>query len=63
MNCYHAIYTDGSEKNYATLTDAENGIRETVAGCNFAVQVDTITDPNGELLFCNWELLLERVTR
>ena len=39
---YHVIYTDGLEQEYETLKQTEEGIMETVTGCDFAVTVNEV---------------------
>lgn len=45
---YHVIYTDGSEQEYETLEQTEQGIMETVTGCDFAVTVKDVFAIDGE---------------
>ena len=35
-------YSDGTYQEYANITDAQKGIRETILGCNFATTVRTV---------------------
>ena len=60
---YHVIYTDGSEQEYETLEQTEEGVRETVTGCDFAVTVNGVfaIDAGKRLDFgCSWTLTLRR---
>lgn len=48
-------YTDGSEESYDSIEEAEDGIHETVTGCDFAATVETVEDTEtGETLFVSW---------
>ena len=60
---YHVIYTDGSEQEYETLEQTEEGIRETVTGCDFAVTVNEVfaVDDGKRLDFdFSWTVALRR---
>ena len=57
MNKYHVTYSDGSERYYETLLQAEIEIEETVLGCNFAATVDSI-EKAGEVVEATWHLSL-----
>jgi hypothetical protein len=42
-------YTDGTEETYNSIEEAEEGVSETVFGCNFAVNVGSIEgEVNGQ---------------
>lgn len=55
----HVHYTDGSEEHYNTVAEAEEGISETVFGCDFAVMVEEIEDDEGRDLGCTFSVKLE----
>jgi hypothetical protein len=61
---YHVIYTDGSEQDYETLEQTEEGIRETATGCDFAVTVLEVygIDAGKRLDFgSSWTVTLRRL--
>lgn len=61
---YHFTYIDGSEHEYETLQQAEEGIREIVTGCDFAVTVNEVfaIDSGKRLVFgCSWSVILKRL--
>lgn len=61
---YHVSFSDGSEQDYETLEQAEEGIRDTVSGCDFAVTVNEVfaLDAGKRLHFgCSWTVTLRRL--
>lgn len=62
----HVEYTDGTIEEFDNLQDAQQGIQETVTGCDFATSVRRVysipgDDPEDEReipLFCNWSCTL-----
>jgi hypothetical protein len=57
-------YSDGSEGTYETIQEAQEGISETVLGCNFAATVDSVelvsrkTGKVVKTLYCQWQVTL-----
>ena len=56
-------YTDGSTEEFSNIIDAEKGILEMVAGCDFAVGVQDVVEfiPNESEpmpLYCTWKVHL-----
>lgn len=49
------IYDDGTEEDYSSIHDAQVGIRETITGCDFAIEVVsvTMTDGKSRQLLCS----------
>lgn len=52
-------YTDDSVETYDPVAQAEEGISETVFGCDFAVMVEAIEDDEGRDLGCTFSVKLE----
>ena len=52
----HVCYTDGSMQSFEDEADAENGIEESVIGCDYATMVDSITDDKGNSYGCTWSV-------
>lgn len=59
----HVWYTDGTEEDYVNFTAAQEGIRETVAGCDFVATVHevvaTMEDGTEYDLYCKWDVSFE----
>jgi hypothetical protein len=53
-------YTDGTRATYPKVSDAEDGIFETVIGCDFATTVESVEDEKGNELFVEWRVILRR---
>ena len=53
----HVIYDDGTEEDYSSIHDAQVGIRKTITGCDFAIEVAdvsaTMTDGKSRQLLCS----------
>lgn len=52
-------YSDGTIGKYRDTRKAEQEIVETITGCDFAVQVQSIIDDDGNIpLHCSWQVHL-----
>lgn len=56
------VYTDGSEDVYEDIEAAENGIIDTITGCDFAVAVARAENHDGQPLYCSWKVRLRMNT-
>jgi len=52
-------YTDGSTARFNNRAEAEEGISETVIGCDFAVGVESIESDDDLDYSCNYSIKLE----
>lgn len=55
----HVRYSDGTSKTYRDLEAAQEGILDTVTGCDFATTVEMVVDEDGSTLYCEWSLTLK----
>lgn len=51
-------YTDGEVEKFDTIEDAEDGILETVTGCDFAVTVASVFEEGKREVCCSWTVKL-----
>lgn len=56
-------YTDGNDETYKSIKEAEDGIEETVLGCDFATTVDHIevSGKGAKDLGCRWSVKLVEI--
>ena len=54
----HVTYSDGQQEQYGSVAEAEQGIAETVLGCDFAITVDDVQVDDGPDLACEWSINL-----
>lgn len=52
------VYTDGSESAYEDIEAAQNGIIDTMTGCDFAIAVQRVENHDGQTLYCSWKVEL-----
>jgi hypothetical protein len=62
----HVCYDDGTFELHQSIEEAEEGIRETICGCNFAISVESVIEvtDTGELtteFSCDWTVKLVKV--